>query len=98
MVSLLLLRFTVCHILECSTIHHHFGTRSRRLTRTSDLQTRLQDSFRSIPLDDPILFDPKPDGKTNKKNRIYGAEGLGNVNMYSLCEVRMAVEAPFAAT
>lgn len=65
---------------------------------TCDLVTRLQDSFRSIPIDDPILFDPKPDGGRPKKGRIHGAEYLSSVDMYSFCDVKMAVEAPFAAS
>lgn len=65
---------------------------------TCDLLTRLQDSFRSIPLDDPILFDPKEDGKSPRKGRIYGAKSLSSVDMYSLCEVNMAMEAPFTVS
>lgn len=65
---------------------------------TCDLLTRLQDSFRSIPLDDPILFDPKEDGKSPRKGRIYGAKSLSSVDMCSLCEVKMAMEAPFTVS
>lgn len=68
-----------------------------------DLVTSIERVFnQKIPLDDPILFNPKLEQKTRsrkyEKARKHGTENLSAVGLYSLCEVRMAVEAPFAAS
>lgn len=66
-----------------------------------DLITRIEHLFnRKVPLDDPILFNPNLEPKTEStkydKARRHGREELKAVDLYSLCRVRMAVEAPFA--
>ncbi|KAI3588895.1 hypothetical protein IWW34DRAFT_877808 [Fusarium oxysporum f. sp. albedinis] len=61
-----------------------------------DWVTGLERKFARIPLDDPILFNPKGTGGPSKKGRSYGLKDLANVDLYQLCKVRMAVEAPFA--
>lgn len=54
-----------------------------------------------VPLDDPILFNPKLEYKTSprksEKVRTHGTNNLSAVDRESLCEVRMAVEAHFAS-
>ncbi|RSM06188.1 hypothetical protein CEP52_005864 [Fusarium oligoseptatum] len=52
--------------------------------------------FTGVPLDDPVLFNPKLGGGSKpKRGRSYGAKDLGSVDLYKLCAVRFAVEAPF---
>lgn len=68
-----------------------------------DLVTRVEHLFnRKVPLDDPILFNPRLEQKTRprkyEKARRYGRENLAALDLYSLCEVRMAVDAPFAVS
>ncbi|KAK3294204.1 ankyrin repeat-containing domain protein [Chaetomium fimeti] len=47
------------------------------------------------PLDDPVLFNPRWEPKKPRKGRSRGVENLGTIDLYSLCEVRMAPEAFF---
>lgn len=68
-----------------------------------DLVTRTERLInRKVPLDDPILFNPQlePDWRPKKyeKARRYGRENLKTADLYSLCEARMAVDAPFAVS
>ncbi|EEU37840.1 uncharacterized protein NECHADRAFT_98072 [Fusarium vanettenii 77-13-4] len=51
--------------------------------------------FAGVPLDDPVLFNPMLGGSKPKRGRSYGAKDLGSVDLYKLCAVRFAVEAPF---
>lgn len=60
-----------------------------------DFMTSLQSKFCTVPLDDPVLFNPRFTGKRPKKGRNYGTENLSDVRLHDLCEVRMDVEAPF---
>ncbi|KAF5228395.1 hypothetical protein FANTH_14526 [Fusarium anthophilum] len=61
-----------------------------------DWVTGLERKFAKIPLDDPILFNPKETAALSKKGRSFGLKDLADVDLYQLCKVRMAVEAPFA--
>lgn len=68
-----------------------------------DSITRIEGLFsRKVPLDDAVLFNPKLEQKIRprkfEKARRYGKENLVAVDLYSLCEVRMAVDAPFAVS
>lgn len=63
-----------------------------------DFFSGLEQKFTKLPLDDPVLFDPKMTGKRPKKGRRHGAHNLASEDLYSLCEVRMAVQAPFVAS
>lgn len=68
-----------------------------------DIVTRTEHFFnRKVPLDDPILFNPQLDQgsrpKKYEKARKYGRENLEAADLYSLCEARMAVHAPFAVS
>ncbi|GKT95990.1 hypothetical protein Ct61P_13840 [Colletotrichum tofieldiae] len=63
-----------------------------------DFLSGLERKFSRVPLDDPVLFNPKLAGKKPKRGRSYGVQNLAAVDMYSLCEVRMALEAPFVAS
>ncbi|KAK2041786.1 hypothetical protein LZ31DRAFT_556584 [Colletotrichum somersetense] len=62
-----------------------------RVTLDADVDARsgLERKFMKVPLDDPVLFNPKMTGKRPKKGRKYGVENLGNVDLYQLCLVRM---------
>ncbi|KAL2694937.1 hypothetical protein Neosp_001526 [[Neocosmospora] mangrovei] len=51
--------------------------------------------FTGVPLDDPVLFNPTLGGSKPKRGRNLGAKELGSVDLYKLCAVRFAVEAPF---
>lgn len=62
-----------------------------------DFVTGLELKFTQVPLDDPVLFNPIKTGETPKRNRSYDAKSLSSVDLYSLCEMRMAVEATFTA-
>lgn len=59
-----------------------------------DFKSGLEQKFSKVPLDDPVLFNPRMTGKP-KRGRSYGVENLRSVDLYSLCRVRMAAEAPF---
>ncbi|KAG5783267.1 hypothetical protein H9Q73_003090 [Fusarium xylarioides] len=61
-----------------------------------DWVTGWERRLSKIPLDDPILFNPRETGGPSKKGRAYGAKDLASVDLNGLCKVRMAVEAPFA--
>ncbi|GJC81095.1 hypothetical protein ColLi_03933 [Colletotrichum liriopes] len=63
-----------------------------------DFLSGLERKFSRVPLDDPVLFNPKLAGKKPKRGRSYGVQNLAAVDLYSLCEVRMALEAPFVAS
>ena len=63
----------------------------------ADFKSGLEQKFVKAPLDDPVLFNPTMTGSKPKKGRRYGVENLRDDGLYSLCEVRMAVEASFAA-
>jgi hypothetical protein len=60
-----------------------------------DFISGLEKKFIKLPLDDPVLFNPKMTGKMPKKGRSYNVQDLHDVDLYSLCDVRMAVEANF---
>ncbi|OBS20433.1 hypothetical protein FPOA_06803 [Fusarium poae] len=60
-----------------------------------DWVTGLENKFTKIPLDDPILFNPKATGEKAKIGRSHGVENLASISLYDLCKVRFAVEAPF---
>ncbi|KAJ4244399.1 hypothetical protein NW762_014527 [Fusarium torreyae] len=62
-----------------------------------DWRTGLESKFMRVPLDDPILFNPQLTKSKPKKGRKYGVENLASVDLYELCKVRFAVEAPFIA-
>ncbi|KAF4961921.1 hypothetical protein FSARC_9962 [Fusarium sarcochroum] len=62
-----------------------------------DWHTGLENKFLRVPLDDPILFNPQLTKKKPKKGRSYGVGNLASVDLYELCKVRFAVEAPFVA-
>jgi hypothetical protein len=64
----------------------------------TDLATKFGSLFTfraKQPLDDPVLFNPRWDPKRPVKGRRKGVENLGAIDLYSLCEVRMASEAFF---
>ena len=68
-----------------------------------DIVTRTEHFFnRKVPLDDPILFNPQLEQETRPKKyekaRRCGRETLEATDLYSLCEARMAVDAPFAVS
>ncbi|KAH7250312.1 uncharacterized protein BKA55DRAFT_377512 [Fusarium redolens] len=62
-----------------------------------DWVTGWERKLSKIPLDDPILFNPRETGGVSKKGRSCGAKDLASVDLNQLCKVRMAVEAPFVA-
>lgn len=62
-----------------------------------DFLSGLERKFTRVLLDSPVLFNPKMTGRKPKRSRNYDAQELSSVDLYSLCEVRMAVEAFFAA-
>ena len=62
-----------------------------------DFKSKMEQKFSKVPLDDPVLFNPKMTGRKPKKGRSYGVEDMSADILYDLCEVRMAVEASFVA-
>ncbi|KAL7946912.1 hypothetical protein V8C42DRAFT_297802 [Trichoderma barbatum] len=65
------------------------------LEADADFVTSLERKFSKVPLDDPVLFNPTLTEKKPKKGRSYDVQDLGNFDLYSLCDVRMGVEAHF---
>lgn len=57
----------------------------------ADFSTSLGGLFRKIPLDDPVLFNPRAERKVAKKNeaRSHGVENLDAELLYSLCDARV---------
>ncbi|KAF4967445.1 hypothetical protein FSARC_5018 [Fusarium sarcochroum] len=75
------------------------GRFNAKVTLEADVDwlSGLEHKIARVPLDDPVLFNPQMTSDKPKRGRSYGVQGLGGVDLYSLCEVRMAVEAHFAA-
>ncbi|KAL7905537.1 hypothetical protein GGI35DRAFT_461032 [Trichoderma velutinum] len=65
------------------------------LEADADFITGLERKFSKVPLDDPVLFNPTLTGEKPKKGRSYNVQDLSSVDLYSLCHVRMGVEAHF---
>ncbi|KAI1505743.1 hypothetical protein F5X99DRAFT_367584 [Biscogniauxia marginata] len=63
----------------------------------ADVATSFGRFFRKVPLDDPILFNPQAQPKHPKKGRFYGARNLNCVDLYSLCDAKMAAKAFWAS-
>lgn len=61
-----------------------------------DFATTVQKFWKKVPLDDPILFNPKAEPKRPKKGRSYGRLNLGGLDLYSLCDARMSAKAFWA--
>ncbi|ROV96754.1 hypothetical protein VSDG_05533 [Cytospora chrysosperma] len=70
------------------------------LEAEADVATSLKKFFRTTPLDDPVLFNPKAQLKHDKymklKGRQCGVRNLGEVNLYTLCDARMSPAAFWA--
>lgn len=62
-----------------------------------DFMSKMEQKFMKLPLDDPVLFNPKLTGKKPKKGRSYGVENLNADILEDLCEVRMSLDASFVA-
>ncbi|KAF4999619.1 hypothetical protein FGRMN_2367 [Fusarium graminum] len=62
-----------------------------------DWASGIEYKFLRVPLDDPILFNPRATQKKHNKGRSHGVENLASIDLYELCKVRFAVEAPFVA-
>lgn len=60
------------------------------LEAKADVTTSFGNFFRRIPLDDPVLFNPGVQPMHPKKGRLYAVTNLGQINLDSLCEARMA--------
>ncbi|TLS24928.1 hypothetical protein PpBr36_08863, partial [Pyricularia pennisetigena] len=58
----------------------------------ADLATNFGSLFRKVPLDDPVLFNPRAERKGWKTNegRSRGVENLGAEPLYSYCEARVS--------
>ncbi|KAK4076778.1 uncharacterized protein Triagg1_4381 [Trichoderma aggressivum f. europaeum] len=65
------------------------------LEADADFVTGLERKFSKVPLDDPVLFNPTLTGDKPKKGRSYNVQDLSSFDLYSLCDVRMGVEAQF---
>lgn len=61
----------------------------------TDIVSGIKQWFAKVPLDDPILFNPRETSTRKRKGRTYGLQYLNKVNLYSLCEARMDVAASF---
>ncbi|KAM0339916.1 hypothetical protein ACHAPU_010748 [Fusarium lateritium] len=62
-----------------------------------DWASEIEYKFLRLPLDDPILFNPRATQKKRNKGRSQDVENLASIDLYELCKVRFAVEAPFVA-
>ena len=60
-----------------------------------DFASGLERKLTKVPLDDPVLLNPTMTGRKPKRGRSYGVQDLSSVDLYSLCEIRMAIEASF---
>ncbi|KAK4062379.1 hypothetical protein Trihar35433_9200 [Trichoderma harzianum] len=65
------------------------------LEADADFVTGLERKFSKVPLDDPVLFNPTLTGNKPKKGRSYNVQDLSSFDLYSLCDVRMGMEAHF---
>lgn len=61
-----------------------------------DFKTTFQRFWKKVPLDDPILFNPKAEPNKPKKGRSYGGTDLGSLDLYSFCDARMSEKASWA--
>ncbi|KAJ4385284.1 hypothetical protein N0V93_010345 [Gnomoniopsis smithogilvyi] len=69
------------------------------LSTEADIATRFGNLFgRKVRLDDPVLFNPQAQSelKHSKKGRLYGAQNLGDIDLYSLCGASMSSDAFWA--
>ncbi|KAI6305381.1 hypothetical protein MCOR29_010507 [Pyricularia oryzae] len=57
----------------------------------ADMATNFGSLFRKVPLENPVLFNPKAERKGSKKNegRSRGVENLGAEPLYSYCKARV---------
>lgn len=60
------------------------------------LQWNLRKVLGRVPLDDPVLFNPRFTGKGKSNRLCLSTQDLLSVKLNELCEVKMAVEAKFA--
>ncbi|KAF3074424.1 hypothetical protein CFAM422_003608 [Trichoderma lentiforme] len=72
-------------------------TASVTLKIETDFVSGIKQWFAKVPLDDPILFNPRETSIKKKKGRTYGLRNLSEVDLYLLCEARMGVPAAFMA-
>lgn len=61
-----------------------------------DFATTCRRFWKKVPLDDPVLFNPKAEPKRPQKGRSRGEPNLGSLNLYSFCDARMSAEAFWA--
>lgn len=64
----------------------------------TDLQQKYIKLMGERPLDDPVLFNPRSTEVKPGKGREYDVQNLSKSDIFSLCEVRMGVAAPFAVS
>lgn len=57
----------------------------------ADMATNFGSLFRKVPLENPVLFNPKAERKGSKKNegQSRGVENLGAEPLYSYCKARV---------
>ncbi|VTT80701.1 unnamed protein product [Fusarium fujikuroi] len=60
-----------------------------------DWVTGWERRLSKIPLDDPILFNPRETGGSGKKGRSYGAKDLASVDLNELCKALTARDTRF---
>lgn len=59
----------------------------------ADIRSSFGSYFRKVPLDDPVLFNPKHQSARPMQGRTYGVEDLAGVDLLPLCGARMSAEA-----
>ncbi|KAL1847090.1 hypothetical protein Daus18300_014060 [Diaporthe australafricana] len=61
-----------------------------------DFTTNFKRFWKKVPLDDPILFNPKAEPKRHKRGRSHGGVNLGGLDLYSFCDATMSAKAFWA--
>ncbi|KAL4722193.1 hypothetical protein ACLX1H_010969 [Fusarium chlamydosporum] len=51
-----------------------------------DWKTGLERKFLCLPLDDPVIFNPRSTDKKRKRGRAYGVENLADTDLSQLCK------------
>lgn len=79
----------------------HFNAKVT-LEASYDFVTNVQQKYIKLkgerPLDDPVLFNPRATKVKPGMGREYDVQNVSEIDIFSLCEVRMGVAAPFAVS
>lgn len=64
----------------------------------ADIASKIGSFFKRVPIDDPVLFNPKADSNRPRAGRAHGVMNLGHVDLYSLTDARISAAAFWVKT